>query len=278
MTNTGTSRLGQYMVYVLLFVFSIVFFLPFFLTVSNSLNPWFAIGGILPQGFHIENYGFATTMVDFWKYLNNTVIICVISVVTTTISSGLVGYAFSRIQAPGKKVLFMIVISTMMVPGIVTQIPTFILFHKYGLLNTFYPWLIWGIGGSALFIFLYRQFFSAIPKELEEAARIDGCSIFRTYWNIFLPLSLPVMATVSIMAFQGSWGDFIGPFMFLSEAKYPLATALGVVGYSPPGNSAITLSQVASAASILFMLPVIFLFFIGQRFLIEGVVTSGIKG
>ncbi|KRF42279.1 carbohydrate ABC transporter permease [Paenibacillus sp. Soil787] len=278
MENTGASRFGLYLVYALLLVFSVVFIIPLFLTASNSLSPWFSIPGFLPQGFHIENYKFATTMIDFWKYLKNTVIICVISVATTTFSSGLVGYAFSRIQAPGKKLLFMIVLSTMMVPGIVTQIPTFLLFHQYGLLNTFYPWLIWGIGGSALFIFLYRQFFSAIPKELEEAARIDGCSIFRTYWNIFLPLSLPVMATVSIMSFQGSWGDFIGPFMFLNESNYPLAAALGTVGYTMPGNATIVIQQVAAAASLLFMLPVILLFFIGQRFLIEGVVTSGVKG
>lgn len=278
MEYTSSSRFSKYSVYALLFVFSLVFIIPLFLTISNSLSPWHSTPGFLSQGFHIENYRFATTMIDFWKYLKNTVIICAISVATTTLSSGLVGYAFSRIQAPGKKFLFMIVLSTMMVPGIVTQIPTFILFQKYGLLNTFYPWLIWGLGGSALFIFLYRQFFSAIPKELEEAARIDGCSIFRTYWNIFLPLSLPVMATVSIMSFQGSWGDFIGPFMFLNESNYPLAAALGTVGYTMPGNAAVVIQQVAAAASILFMLPVILLFFIGQRFLIDGVVTSGVKG
>jgi multiple sugar transport system permease protein len=278
MENTGSSRFNLYLVYALLLAFSVVFIIPLFLTVSNSLSPWYSIPGFFPHGFHLENYHFATTMIDFWKYLKNTVIICVISVATTTLSSGLVGYAFSRIQAPGKKLLFMIVLSTMMVPGIVTQIPTFILFQKYGLLNTFYPWLIWGLGGSALFIFLYRQFFSAIPKELEEAARIDGCSIFRTYWNIFLPLSLPVMATVSIMSFQASWGDFIGPFMFLNEDKYPLAAALGTVGYTAPGNAALVVQQVAAAASLLFMLPVVLLFFIGQRFLVEGAVTSGVKG
>ncbi|QYR22760.1 carbohydrate ABC transporter permease [Paenibacillus sp. sptzw28] len=278
MVNSASNRISQFLVYALLLVFSAVFIIPLFLTVSNSLSPFFSLPTFFPQGFHIENYKLATTMIDFWKFTQNSIIICVISVTTTTLSSGLVGYAFSRIQAPGKKFLFMIVLSTMMLPGIVTQIPTFILFHKYGLLNTFYPWLIWGIGGSPFFIFLYRQFFSAIPKELEEAARIDGCSIFRTYWNIFLPLSLPVMATVSIMSFQWSWGDFIGPFMFLNEAKYPLATALSTIGYVQPENAAVVIQQLAAAASILFMLPVILLFFIGQRFLIEGVVTSGVKG
>ncbi|MCD9023744.1 carbohydrate ABC transporter permease [Cohnella silvisoli] len=276
MTSLRYNRTNRFILYSALLLCSVMFVLPLFLTLSNSLSPWFDTPDFLPRAFEIENYRFAVTMIDFWKFAKNSVFLCLITVTTTTLSSGLVGYAFSRIDAPGKKVLFMIVLSTMMLPGIVTQIPTYILFHKYGLLNTFYPWLIWGLGGSSFFIFLYRQFFSVIPKELEEAARIDGCSIFRTYWNIFLPLSLPVVATVSIMTFQGAWGDFISPFMFLNEAKYPLATALSTIGYVY--ERSVIIQQVAAAASILFMLPVIATFFLGQRFLIEGVVTSGIKG
>ncbi|WP_261304995.1 carbohydrate ABC transporter permease [Paenibacillus andongensis] len=265
-------------IYSLLLALSIVFVLPIWLAISNSLSPWFSTSGFLPQGFHLENYLFATTMLDFWRYVKNSFIISAISVITTTLSSGLVGFAFARIQAPGRNFLFLVILSTIMLPGIVIQIPTFIFFHQYGLLNTFYPWLIWGLGGSAFFIFLYRQFFSAIPKDLEEAARIDGCSIFRTYWNIFLPISLPVMATISILAFQWSWGDFITPFMFLNDSKYPLATALSTIGYHSSGNSTIIIQQVSAAAAILFMLPVVVVFFIGQRFLVEGVVTSGVKG
>ncbi|OCT15050.1 hypothetical protein A8709_13110 [Paenibacillus pectinilyticus] len=278
MENAGAKLQDKFIVYGLLLFLSLVFFVPFYLTISNSLNPWFAIPGFFPNGFHLENYKFAVTMIEFWKYFKNSLILCAISLFTTTFSSGLVGYAFSRIQAPGKRILFMVVLSTMMLPGIVTQIPTYILFHKFGMLNTYIPFIAWGLGGSSFFIFLYRQFFSTIPKELEEAARIDGCSIFRTYWNIFLPLSFPIMATVAILGFQGTWSDFINPFMFLSESKYPLASALVTVGYTQPANVNIIIQQVAAAASIIFMVPVLLTFFTGQRFLVEGVVTTGLKG
>lgn len=278
MINPFKRRLSSFVVFFSLIVLSVLFFFPLLLTFSNSLNPWFTLPTILPVEFHWDNYRLATTMLDFWRYTQNSVILCALTLFTTTFTSGLVGYAFSRIDVPGKKALFMIILSTMMLPGIVTQIPTYILLHKYNLLDSYVPWLIWGLGGSPLYIFLYRQFFSSIPKELEEAARIDGCSIFRTYWNIFLPLSIPAMVTVAIMSFQTVWGDIIGPFMFLSDAKYTLATALSTINYTLPQNKAVVIQQVSAAASILFMIPVIVSFFIGQRFLIDGVVSSGVKG
>jgi ABC-type glycerol-3-phosphate transport system permease component len=225
-----------------------------------------------------SNYVFAVTGIDFFGYLTNSVIICAIFVPLTTLSSALAGFAFARLHAPGKKTLFLIVTSTMMLPGIVTQIPTYILFHKLDIINTFYPWLLWGIGGSPFFIFMFRQFFSSIPKELEEAARIDGCSTFRMYWNIFLPLATPATWTTIIMCFQGTWGDFITPFMFLQESKYPLAAALATIGYHLPANPSVTLVEPSSAAAILFMLPVIATFFFGQRYLVEGIVAGSVKG
>ncbi|REE91583.1 multiple sugar transport system permease protein [Paenibacillus taihuensis] len=271
------DRKGNPVVYVVLVAFSAVFLFPMYLAIINSLSPLMSTAALLPNGFHFENYKLATTMIAFWSYARNSIVICSISLCTSTLVSGLVGYAFARIQAPGRGVLFMIVLSTMMLPGIVTQIPTYILFHKYGLLDTYWPWLFWGLGGNAFFIFLYRQFFSSIPKELEEAARIDGCSIFRTYWNIFLPISLPVVATVSIMTFQGSWGDFMTPFMFLKQDHYPLATALSMISYTANGTK-LVIQSVATAAGILLMLPVLATFFLGQRYIVEGIVTTGVKG
>ncbi|WNR45678.1 carbohydrate ABC transporter permease [Paenibacillus roseipurpureus] len=278
MTEAGTSRWSRALIYALLLICSLAFLFPLFATLSSSLNPRGSMPSLLPKAFNYKNYVDATTMIDFWKYLRNSFVINAISVFTSTFSSGLVGYAFSRIQAPGRKLLFMLILSTMMLPNIVIQIPTYILLQKYGLLNSFYPWLIWGIGGTPFFIFLYRQFFSTIPKELEEAARMDGCSIFRTYWNIFLPLSIPVMVTVAIMNFQEKWGDAIVPFMFLKQAKYPLATALTNIGYTVQGNSELIVQEVTAAGSFLFMLPVIVVFFFGQRYLVEGTVSAGVKG
>ncbi|QNK56676.1 carbohydrate ABC transporter permease [Paenibacillus sp. PAMC21692] len=275
--STKSFNARRWLLYAFLLACSIVFLFPLYLSIVASLQKWMSVPSVLPNGFYWSNYRDAVTMIDFWKFAQNSVVLCVIGLVTTTLTSGLVGYAFARIKAPGRKGLFLIVLSTMMLPGIVTQIPTYVLFHRFNLLDTYWPWVFWGLGGNAFFIFLYRQFFSAIPKELEEAARIDGCSIFRTYWNIFLPLSLPVMATVSIMNFQGAWGDFMTPFMFLKVDHYPLATALSMIGYQLEGTP-ITIQQVAVAGANLFMIPVLLVFFLGQRYLIEGIVTTGVKG
>lgn len=265
------------MIYVVLIICSLAFLFPLYLAIVNSLSGWYSAPSIVPTGFHLSNYKYATTLIDFWHFLRNSIIICAIVLFTSTIISGLVGYAFARINAPGRNALLMIVLSTMMLPGIVTQIPQYILFHKYGLINTYLPWLFGGLGGNAFFIFLYRQFFSTIPKELEEAARMDGCSIFRTYWNIFLPLSFPVVATVSIMNFQGTWGDFMSPFMYLKQDHYPLSTALSMLSYTE-GGSKVVIQPVSVAAGIIFMFPVLITFFIGQRYIVDGIVTTGIKG
>ncbi|MFC5650375.1 carbohydrate ABC transporter permease [Paenibacillus solisilvae] len=277
MLTTAKRQRGSIPLYTALVICSAIFIFPMYLAIVNALSAWNTTPGLLPNGFHPENFKYATTLIDFWHFGKNSVIICGISLCTSTLTSGLVGYAFARIAAPGRNFLFMVVLSTMMVPGIVTQIPAYILFHNYGLLDTFWPWLFWGIGGNAFYIFLYRQFFSSVPKELEEAARIDGCSILRTYWNIFLPMSLPVVATVAIMTFQGSWGDFITPFMFLKTEHYPLATALGTISYTANGTK-LVLQSVATAAAILLMIPVLLTFFLGQRYIVEGIVTTGVKG
>jgi multiple sugar transport system permease protein len=277
MKSPGSNKVDSAVLYFLLIACSLAFLFPLYLAVVNSLSSWYSAPSIVLTEFHFSNFKYATTLIDFWHFVQNSVIICVIVLFTSTMISGLVGYAFARIKAPGRNALFIVVLSTMMLPGIVTQIPQYILFHKYGLINTYLPWLFGGLGGNAFFIFLYRQFFSTIPKEMEEAARIDGCSIFRTYWNIFLPLSFPVVATVSIMNFQGTWGDFMSPFMYLKQDHYPLSTALSMLSYTA-GGSKVVIQPVAVAAGILFMIPVLLTFFIGQRYIVDGIVTTGVKG
>lgn len=274
---TWRSTPGNVVIYALILICSAIFLFPMYLAIVNSLTAWYSPPTIVPTDFRWENFAYATTLIAFWRFMRNSVILCLISLATATFTSGLVGYAFARIQAPGRNVLFMIVLSTMMLPGIVTQIPTYILFYKIGFIDTYWPWILGGIGGNAFFIFLYRQFFSAIPKELEEAARIDGCSIFRTYWSIFVPLSFPVVATVAVMNFQNTWGDVITPFMYLRQDHYPLATALSMISYQANGSKQI-ISQVSIAAGIIFMIPVLVTFFLGQRYVVEGIVTTGVKG
>ncbi len=273
-----SSSVARVSLYIVLIFLCVIFLFPLYLAIINSLAPWFDPPTAVPVAFKWENYYWATELIDFWRYAKNSLILAVIYVPLTALSSGLSGFAFARLKAPGSNVMFMGVLSTMMLPGIVTQIPTYILFYRFNLLDTFAPWFFWGIGGSAFYIFMYRQFFRTIPVELEEAARIDGCNIFRIYWQIFLPISLPVVATVTILTFHGNWNDIIGPFMYLRESKYPLSTALSMVGYKPPGGDNRVINQVTMAAGLMLALPIMATFFIGQKYIVEGIVTTGIKG
>jgi len=263
--------------YGLLILLSVLFVMPLYWLVTNSLQVAGSSMALWPKGLHWENYTFAVTFIDYWKYARNSIIITSISVAIPAFTSALVGFGFARLRGPGKNMLFMLMLSTMMLPEIVTQIPTYVIFFQIGFINTFWPWLFWAIGGSAVSIFLYRQFFSGIPKDLEEAARIDGCSTFRIFWSIFLPVSLPVIATVSILLFNRAWGsDYITPFMFLRLNQYPLSTALYSIGYTWPSGQSIPIVQ--SAGIVLFVLPIIAVFIAGQRYLVEGIAYSSVKG
>lgn len=272
--RSQAARVGLYGLLILL---SVIFVMPLYWLVTNSLQSAGSSMAFWPKGLHWENYFFAVTFIDYWKYARNSIIITSISVAIPAFTSALVGFGFARLSGPGKNVLFMLMLSTMMLPEIVTQIPTYVFFFQIGFNHTFWPWLFWAIGGSAVSIFLYRQFFSGIPQDLEEAARIDGCSTFRIFWSIFLPVSLPVIATVFILLFNRAWGnDYVTPFMFLRLDQYPLSTALFSVGYTWPSGQSIPIVQ--SAGVVLFVLPIIAVFIAGQRNLVEGVVYSSVKG
>lgn len=273
----NSSAAGRAIHYVLLAICTLIFLSPLYLALINSLNSWYSSPVLMPEKWEWNNFYYATILIEFWKYLGNSIILAIITVGLSTVSSGMAGYAFARLRVPGNSVMFIIVLATMMLPGIVTQIPTYILFNKMHLINTFWPWVFWGIGGNAFFIFMYRQFFLTIPAELEEAARIDGCSFLRIYWSIILPSSKPVVATVAILTFQGSWNDVTGPFMFLTQEKYPLATALSMIGYLANGSTQV-ITQVSLAGGLLLAIPIIITFFIGQRQIVEGIVTTGVKG
>ena len=179
---------------------------------------------------------------------------------------------------PGKKLLFVLITSTMMLPGIVTQIPTYILFNKLNFIAYVLPVAPVGHRRVAVLYFYVPAVLLLDPEGAEEAARIDGCSTFRIFWTIFMPLATPVTWTTAIMLFQGTWGDFITPFMFLRDEHYPLATALATIGYHLPDNPNVVLQQPSSAAAILFMIPTIAAFFFGQRYLVDGIAAGAVKG
>jgi multiple sugar transport system permease protein len=206
--------------------------------------------------------------------LGNTLIIAVMSVAGTVLSSSLVAFGFARLRWPGRDWLFGILLATMMLPDAVTMMPRFLIFRDLHWIDTLLP--LWAPAwfGSAFNIFLLRQFFMGIPKELEDAARIDGCTPLRTYWSVMLPLVKPALAAVAIMTFLGAWKDFLGPLIYISSPeKMPLSYVLQLYNAAHGGEPALLM-----AATTLVILPVIVLFFFTQRYFIEGVSLTGIGG
>jgi multiple sugar transport system permease protein len=162
-----------------------------------------------------------------------------------------------------------------MVPGLIRTIPTFVIFARLGLINTYWPWLLWGLGSSPYFVFLFRQYFAGFPKELEDAAEIDGCNRWATFWRIFIPNAGPILAVCSIFSFQGNWGDFFTPVIFLKRRQATLAVAMADAYTDPMGNQMITLTL---AGVVLFLIPAIIAFALGYRYIKEVAPTSGLKG
>ncbi|MGE5528473.1 MAG: carbohydrate ABC transporter permease, partial [Patescibacteria group bacterium] len=212
-----SRRWARIALYGLLIVLTMAFLFPFLWMIVTSLkfrtehNEYpFHFFPRIPQWV---NYIRALTWINYLKYLGNSMIVATISVGLYTFSSALVGYGFARLRAPGRNFFFVLMLSTMMLPYIVTIIPTYIMFSRLRLVDTYWLWVFWGLSGSPFSIFLYRQFFAGIPRELEESATLDGCNWFQTFYRIFLPLSGPAVAVVAVFIFQWAWGDFITPLM-----------------------------------------------------------------
>ena len=190
------------------------------------------------------------------------------------LSCSLVGFGFARFKFRGRDTLFIIMISTMMLPAQVTMIPVFVLFKTLHLVDTLWPLLIPSFFAGPFFVFMFRQFFTQVPEELIEAARIDGCSHLRIYWQFMLPLSGPVIAIVAIYTFLGAWNDFLGPLIYLnSPDNRTLALALN----SFKGQYGTTDAQLLMAASVICMIPCVLLFFAAQKYFVESVSSSGMK-
>lgn len=266
-------------------------YLVLFLTTSFLLIPviWLVLGSfkgeielsrypvrLLPDNWDLDNYIDAITIIDFPRFFLNSAALATISATLTVVTSSLGGYAFARMQAPGRNVLFGIVMALLMIPNVVFVIPQYIIFSRLNLVGTWWPWVIWGITGSAFHMFLFRQFFSAFPKELEDAAEVDGAGPLRIWWQIFMPNALPVVAVSFILAFAWMWGDWFTPLLYLGNADNTTLSVQLATAYEDPNGNPLT--AVTLAGSILYTAPLVILFFIGQRWIMEGVVTTGLKG
>jgi ABC-type glycerol-3-phosphate transport system permease component len=211
------------------------------------------------------------------RYLFNTLYITAVAIVGVVSSSSLVAYGFARLRAPGKEVLFLLLLSTLMLPQQVTLIPNFLLFKQLGWLNTYKPLLVPAFTAAPFFVFLLRQFYMTIPFELDEAARIDGCSTLGIFWRILLPLSKPVIATVAIFVFFNRWNSFLWPLIYLqSPEKYTLAVGLSFF-HSAQGQM-LTYWNWLMAVTILVAIPPLVVFFFAQRFFVQGIALTGLKG
>ncbi|MGC4105379.1 MAG: carbohydrate ABC transporter permease [Thermomicrobiales bacterium] len=271
--------LARIAVYVILLLGGLVALLPFlWLLRSSVMGPhqiFISPPEWIPRPWTWSNYTESLTVIPFRQYLINTLTIELFVVTGTVITSTLAGYSFARLRWPGRDIVFGILLATMMLPYAVTLIPTFILWQKLGAINTYYPLTIpaW-FGGGAFNIFLLRQFFRGIPRDLDEAAYLDGASPIRVLWEILLPLSRPALIVVAIFTFIGVWNDFLGPLIYLNDDdKFTLA--LGLASFKGLYNAQWGYLMAASTAVIA---PVVVLFFLAQRYFIEGITLTGIKG
>jgi multiple sugar transport system permease protein len=280
---TTLSPGQKFSIYGLLLLGSIGFVLPFYFIVNGSLktNSEVQAGNITSLPKHLSdlqwsNYpdALAPDRMNFWPALANTVVITTLCVIGQIISCSLVGFGFARFRFRGRSILFMVMLSTMMLPAQVTMIPVFILFRSLGMIDSFWPLIIPAWLASPFFVFMFRQFFSQIPEELIEAARIDGASHWRVYWQLMMPLSTPVIAIVSIYTFLGAWNDFMNPLIYLNSTENRTLT-LALNGFK--GQFGAMEAHHLMAASVVCMLPCIILFFAAQRYFVESVSMTGLK-
>lgn len=274
--------LGKALLYLILIGLSIFVILPIGWMLTVALKPDRVPVFTIPpeyfptKYFEWENFSRAllTPIRPFLRYTLNTILVFTGSTIGTLISCSLVAFAFARLRFRKKELLFNILIITMLIPWQVTMIPTFLMFHSIGWYGTYLPLIVPSFFGSAFNIFLIRQYMRTLPIELDEAARIDGCNYFQIYWNIVLPLTLPVLAVVVVFQFLGAWGDLLGPLIYLdNNSKFTVAIGLANFATRADPNN-----NLLMAANLIMMIPPLLIFFFAQEKLIGGIASVGLKG
>ncbi len=274
--------LGRTVYHAFMIAFSLLMLYPLLWMISASLKPsdqiMITADQLIPRTVTFSNYiegwrGFARY--SFATYFKNSILISVVRVVGTVISASLSAFGFARIRFKTRSFWFAVMIGTMCLPGMVLQIPQYLMFNRLGWVGTFRPLLIpcW-FGGGAFNIFLLMQFMKNIPRDMDEAATIDGCGWWRLFTRIMLPLIVPAICSVAVLTFIGAWGDFYSSLIYLNKpAYYPVAYALKLYSDEVSTNYGPML-----AMSVLSLVPIMILFVLFQRSLVEGISTSGIKG
>lgn len=272
------TRKSNALIYILLLIISILFFFPFYWMLRTAVVDAGSIFSpemkILPPRIRLENFKNALTVQPFALYFVNTLLITVLNIIGVLLSSSLCAYGFSRLHWPGRDKVFGILLTALMLPYSVMMIPHFIGWNFLGLTNTFAPLIVPAYFGGGLFnIFLMRQFFLAIPDELDEAAYIDGAGRFRIYLSVILPLSKQVLIVVGLFTFLNNWNDYLAPMIYLSsDKKFTLMLGLNqfIGAYSAQWN-------LMMAAVVIVVFPSLVLYLFAQKYFIEGIAMTGIK-
>jgi multiple sugar transport system permease protein len=279
-----TGQRHSPLLYVVLVFLAVIFAFPLYWTISSSLKAVYEILNYPPSLFPAvpqwTNYVQVFQKAPFGRWVLNTLFVVILATIGGVLSSSVVAYSFARFQYRGRDVIFVMTLGTMMLPAQVTLIPQYIIWSRWlGLANTLYPlWLPYWFGGGAFYIFLLRQFIMTIPRELDEAALIDGASRFHIFRTILLPLCVPALATVVIISFLSGWEDYLTPLIYLnSQDIYTLALGLSLFRNFPETGS-LPLQHLLMAATVMTMTPPVILFFAAQRYFVRGIVLSGIKG
>ncbi len=276
--SSGLS-IGRVATYVALTALAVLFCIPFAWLVITSLKPADEIfsPNWIPSTWQFSNYQDVFNQAPVWRWMLNTIFVTTLGVAAVVLSSSFVAFGFARIRFRGKGALFGLVMGTYLLPGSVTLIPTFLIWNKLGAVNTFWPLWAGNLFGSAFYIFMLRQFLLTIPQDLVDSARVDGAGFLRIYWNIMLPLVKPALVAVAIFEANAKWDDFMTPLIYLnSPDNYTLA--LGLASLKDQFQALGTSWSLLMAASVVLTVPMIVLFFMFQRYFMEGVTHTGIKG
>lgn len=268
--------------YFFLVLFSVFFLFPFFVMITRSVmtnpdvlhrNPVY----IFPTEIYLQNFVRAWD-IQLLSNLSNTLIIEVCQVIGVPFTAALCAFGFSKVRFRFRETVFALVLSTMMLPGICTQIPLYVTYVKIGWINTLFPFTVTAFfGGGAVNIFLIRQFMRGIPREMDEAAKIDGANLFMIFYRIVLPMCMPVVVLIMVQTFMGNWNDFMGPLLYLRDDRVE-TLALGVYNRFSGASSVDSYANVQMAVGLYMMLPCAIVFFVFQKQLIDGIQLGAVKG
>jgi multiple sugar transport system permease protein len=278
-SKSGNRKMKKYLSYIGLSLIGLVLLIPLLWMIFTSLKPMEEIvrfpPTFFPESINWRNYAETIQAFPFWRYAKNTLFITLLVVLGNVLSNSFIAYGFAKLDFPGKKLMFALVLSTMMIPGFVTMIPQYVIFSQIGWVGTYLPLIVPSFFGNAFNIFLMRQFYLSINNELIEAAEIDGANHFYIWSHLMIPLTKPALITIAINSFNAAWNDFLGPLLYIHDQdRYTLQIGLQVFQ-----NQATTQWNYLMAGATLVLLPTVLLFFFAQRYFIEGMdLTGGTKG